>query len=98
MRIKLADCVDTGADVPRPEPFVIELRKGKVVTLPHPADMQVALLLSLDVRNPVSVLRALLGDETLAALASEKRVTVRVLEKIVNAWVAHYGLLGALTN
>lgn len=74
------------------EPFELTLATGEVVAFRHPQDMPFEDLVHFDAAKPAEVLRVVMGDEAFQALASDKRVTLRVLGGILGDYMEHFGM------
>jgi hypothetical protein len=73
------------------EPFELDLG-DQVITLPHPRDMPFDSLINFNAEAPAAVLRTLMGDKNFDVFAGNRRVTLGVLESILQRYYAHYGL------
>lgn len=76
------------------DPFELELDADTVVSLAHPKDLPFSAIVNFDGTNPASVLKTVMGDEAFEAFSNNPRVTLSVLEKILEAYFEHYGLGG----
>jgi hypothetical protein len=74
------------------EPFELDLGDDGVVSLPHPRDLPFEVLLTFDGSQPASILQTLMGDDAFDAFTTNPRVTLGILEKILDAYYKHYGL------
>lgn len=79
------------------EPFELDLG-DRVIVLPHPEDMPYETMINLEDAGPSEYLRALMGDDDFDAFVTaedsegKKRVTLGILEAIMEKYGKHYGL------
>lgn len=73
------------------EPFVLTLKDGTDVNLPHPEDLDFEDLMNFDMDRPGLVLKTLMGEDNFTKF-TEGGVKLRTLKAIIERYNEHFGL------
>lgn len=79
----------------RPEPFTVGLSDGTEIEFADPQQMHWETVVQLDAMDPLTRIRTLTGEEGFAALRADTTINADMLNKIMAAWRAHFGVGGA---
>lgn len=76
-------------DEERPEPFVVRLKNGQVVTFVDPATLDWQVAASLTVEHPNLVLQSIVEPDDLEELFAEK-MNQTVARRMIQKYMVHY--------